>query len=86
MTLGPIVSCDVLFDVLLKFMTFPTSTALTKDEVVGTEELTERTSTDGVHCAGLQIDEDGSGDIFVARSLNPVSGVPCCSGGVDIPH
>lgn len=76
----------MLLNVLLKFIMFLTSTALTKDEVVGTEELTERTSTDGVHCTGLQIDQDGSGDILVARSLNLVSSVSHGSGGVDIPR
>jgi hypothetical protein len=40
MTLGPIV----------------TSARLTKDKVVGTEELTEWASTDGVHGTRLQID------------------------------
>jgi proteasome assembly chaperone (PAC2) family protein len=52
-TLGPIVS----------------STGLTENEVVGTEELTEGTSTDGVHGTRLKIDEDGSGNILVARGL-----------------
>ena len=50
-----------------------TGTALAEHEVVGTEELTERTSTDGVHCAGLQVDEDGARNIFVAGSLNSKS-------------
>jgi hypothetical protein len=40
-----------------------TSTSLAEDEVVGPEELTEGTSTDGVHGAGLEIHEDGAGDI-----------------------
>jgi hypothetical protein len=53
MTLGPVVA----------------STGLTEDEVVGTEELTERTGTDGVHGTGLQVDEDGTGDILVTRGL-----------------
>jgi hypothetical protein len=45
------------------------STGLTEDEVVGTEELTERTGADGVHGTGLQIDEYGTRDVLVARSL-----------------
>jgi proteasome assembly chaperone (PAC2) family protein len=53
-TLGPVVS----------------STRLTENEVVGTEELTEGTSTDGVHGTRLEIDEDGSGNILVARGLD----------------
>jgi hypothetical protein len=35
-----------------------TSTALTEDEVVRPEELTEGTSTDSIHCAGFEIDKD----------------------------
>lgn len=42
---------------------------LTKDEVVRTEQLTERPSTDSIHCAGFEIDENSAWDIFVARSL-----------------
>jgi hypothetical protein len=42
---------------------------LTRYEVVGTEELTERASTDGVYGTGLQIDEDGTRDVLVARGL-----------------
>lgn len=53
MTLGPVVA----------------STGLTEDEVVGTEELTERTGTDGVHGTGLQVDEDGTGNILVTGGL-----------------
>lgn len=53
MTLGPVVS----------------SAGLAEDEVVGTEELTEGTSTDGIHGAGLEIDEDGTGHILVAGGL-----------------
>jgi hypothetical protein len=52
-TLGPVVS----------------STGLTENKVVGTEELTEGTSTDGVHGTRLKIDEDGSRNILVARGL-----------------
>lgn len=46
-----------------------TSTGLTEDEVVGTEELAEGTGADGVHGTGLQIDEDSTGDVFVTASL-----------------
>jgi hypothetical protein len=61
MTLGPVV----------------TGTGLTEDEVVGTEELSEGTSTDGVHGAGLKIHEDGAGDItatsgFVIVDVDPL--------------
>jgi proteasome assembly chaperone (PAC2) family protein len=52
-TLGPVVA----------------STGLTEDEVVGAEELAERTGADGVHGTGLQIDEDGTGNVLVAGGL-----------------
>jgi len=52
-TLGPVVS----------------GTGLAEDEVVGAEKLTERTSTDSIHGTWLQIDEDGTWDVLVARSL-----------------
>jgi hypothetical protein len=38
-------------------------------EVVGTEELTEGAGTDGVYGTGLQIDQDGTRDVLVARGL-----------------
>jgi hypothetical protein len=52
-----------------------TSTGLTEDEVVGTEELAERTSTDGIHGAWFQIDQHGTRNILVAGSLLHVSSV-----------
>lgn len=51
-----------------------TSTGLAEDEVVGTEELAEGTGTDSVHGTGLEIDEDGTGDILVTASLLKWSG------------
>jgi hypothetical protein len=56
MALGPIVS----------------GTRLSEDEVVGAEELSEGTSTDGVHGAWFEINEDGAGDELVAGSLQGV--------------
>jgi hypothetical protein len=56
-TLGPVVA----------------STALTEDEVVGAEELTKGTSTDSIHGARLEVDEDRSRDILVAGGLGWVS-------------
>jgi len=47
MTLGPVV----------------TGTGLSEDEVVRSEELTERSSTDGVHGAGLEVHKDGAGNV-----------------------
>ena len=46
-----------------------TSSSLTKDEVVGSEELAEGTSTDRVHGSWLKIHEDGSGDIASSGGL-----------------
>merc|ERR1712159_754818 len=40
-----------------------TSTSLAENEVVGSEELSEGTSSDGVHGSGLKIHKDGSGDV-----------------------
>merc|ERR1712093_744686 len=44
-------------------------TGLAEDEVVGAEELTEGSSADGVHGAGLEIHEDGAGDVTATGSL-----------------
>jgi hypothetical protein len=50
-----------------------TSARLTEDKVIGTEELTEWTSTDSIHGTWLQIDEDGARNILIAGSLIRVS-------------
>merc|ERR1712100_935715 len=46
-----------------------TSTSLTEDEVVWSEELTEWTSTDGVHGAWLEIHKDGTWDVTATGGL-----------------
>jgi hypothetical protein len=46
-----------------------TGTGLTEDEVVGAEELAEGTGADSVHGTGLQIDQNGTGNVLVAASL-----------------
>jgi proteasome assembly chaperone (PAC2) family protein len=46
-----------------------TSTSFTEDEVIGSEELTERSSTDGVHGSWLKIHEDSTGDISTTSGL-----------------
>merc|ERR1719272_2726186 len=46
-----------------------TGTSLTEHEVVGAEELSEGSSTDGVHGTGLEIHEDGAGDVTATGSL-----------------
>jgi len=43
-----------------------TGTGLSEDEVVGAEELAEGTGADGVHGAGLEVHEDGSGHVAAA--------------------
>ena len=40
-----------------------TGTALSEDEVVRSEELSERSGSDGVHGSWFEIHEDGSGDV-----------------------
>lgn len=50
-----------------------TSTRLAKDEVIGAEELSERSSADSVHGTRLQVDEDGTGDELVTSRLRTVS-------------
>ena len=46
-----------------------TSTRLAENEVVGAEDLSERSSADRVHGTGLQIDENGMRNKLVAGSL-----------------
>eukprot|EP01084_Bolivina_argentea_P311568 539346_1 len=52
-TLGPVVS----------------GSGLAEDEVVGAEDLAVGTGTDGVHGTGLQIHQDGAGDVATAGGL-----------------
>mmetsp|Transcript_7107 Transcript_7107/g.43999 ORF Transcript_7107/g.43999 Transcript_7107/m.43999 type:complete len:507 (+) Transcript_7107:1893-3413(+) len=49
---------------------------LSKDEIVGTEDLSKRAGTHGVHGSGFQVHEDGSGDVpstggFVEVHVDP---------------
>lgn len=46
-----------------------TSTRLTKNEVVWTEELAKRTSAYSIHGTGLKIDKNGTRNIFISRGL-----------------
>ena len=46
-----------------------TGASLAEHEVVGTEELTERSGSDGVHGAWLEIHEDGTGDVAATSGL-----------------
>jgi hypothetical protein len=54
MALGPVVS----------------GTGLAEDEVVGAEQLSERSSADRVHGSRLQIDQDGTGNELVSGGLS----------------
>ena len=53
MTLGPVV----------------TGTTLSEDEVVRSEELSERSSSNGVHGSWFEIHKDGSGDVSSSGSF-----------------
>ena len=65
---------------------------LAEDKVVGTEELAEGPGADGVHGAGLEVDEDGAGHVLAAAGLIvvdvdalelEVGGADVGAGGVD---
>ena len=53
MSLGPVVS----------------GSGLSENEVIGSEELTERSGSNGVHGSGFQIHQDGSGDVSSSGSF-----------------
>jgi len=64
---------------------------LPEDEVVRTEELAKGSRAHGIHGAGFEVDEHGTGDVFVARCLPGVSVSRehisvFRGGGEDIPH
>jgi hypothetical protein len=46
-----------------------TGTSLTENEVIGSEKLTERTGSNGVHGSGFQIHKDGSGNVSSSSSF-----------------
>jgi len=62
---------DDIEDGVNKFSTFSvvslgpvvTSTSLTEDEVIRSEELSEGSSSDGIHSTGFKIHQDSSGDV-----------------------
>lgn len=72
-TLGVVTLCPVV-----------TSTRLAKDEVVGAEQLAKGAGAHGVHGAGLEIDEDGTGHELVVGGLLHMSigllSVACLAG------
>lgn len=50
---------------LTSFRPVVTSAGLTKDEVVGTEQVPKRTRADRIHGTGLEINEDSTRNVFV---------------------
>ena len=70
-------AADHIKDLIHQFRTFGvmplcpvvTGTRLTVNEVIRTEELTEWTSTDSIHGARLQVDQDCAGHIFLFAGL-----------------
>lgn len=62
---------------VMTFSPVVAGSGLSEDEVVGSKELTKRSGSDGVHCAGLEIHKDGPGDIptssgFVEIDVDPL--------------
>lgn len=55
--------------VLTSFGPVVSSTALAENKVVGAEKATEGSRADRVHSTGLEIDEDGTGNVFVGTDL-----------------
>jgi len=53
----------------MTFSPIVTSTSLSENEVVGSEELTEGSSSDGVHCTRFEIHKDSSWDESTSSSL-----------------
>jgi hypothetical protein len=51
--------------VLTAFGPVVASATLTKDKVVGSEEVTEGTGSDGIHGTWFEIDEDGTRNVLV---------------------
>ena len=47
-----------------------TGASLAKHEVIGAEELTERTSTNRVHGSGLQVHQDRAGHVASACNVS----------------
>jgi hypothetical protein len=50
-----------------------TGSGLTEDEVIRSEELTERTSSNRVHCSGFEIHKDGSWNISATSGFVEVN-------------
>jgi len=46
-----------------------TSSGLAEDEVIGSEELSERSSSDGIHGSGFEVHKDGSGDVSASSGF-----------------
>jgi len=72
---------DDIEDGVNKFSTFSvvslgpvvTSTSLTENEVIRSEELSEGSSSDGVHSTGFKIHQDSSGDVSATSGFVEVN-------------
>jgi hypothetical protein len=80
-TLGVVAFCPVV-----------PSSSLSEDKVVGSEELSIRTGTDAIHGAGLEIEQNGSGNIsstgcFIEINIYPfqllIAVSTICPSGID---
>ena len=54
---------------VMSFGPIVTSTSLSEDEVIGSEKLTERSSSNGVHCSGFKVHKDSSWDKSTTSSF-----------------
>ena len=62
---------------VVAFSPVVSGSGLSEDEVVRSEELTEGSSSDGVHCSGFEIHKDSSGDVsssgsFIVVDIDPL--------------
>ena len=53
----------------MSFSPVVTSSTLAKNEVVRTEELTERSRTNRIHGAGLQVNQNGTRDVLATAGF-----------------
>jgi len=60
--------------ILTSFSPVVTSTALAENKVVGAEEGTKRSRSDGIHGSRLEVNQDSSRNVFVGTDLVVVDG------------
>ena len=54
---------------VMSFGPVVSGSGLSEDEVIRSEDLSERTGSDRVHGSGFQVDEDSAWNVFPARGL-----------------